>query len=351
MAKKLICLVLTLALCLSCTAPALAADSDVASRFPAVKTYSGFPDVENSSSNWYYAPVKTCYETGMMVGADTGFLPESPIKISEVATIAARIGEVLSGKAIAKDSSANPWYRPYVEYLESYGVTGLLPTVNATREDFFQMLSKVVPAELLSPINSIAALPDSVDPALLQFYNAGILSGIDEYGTFSGRKNLSRAEAAAMIARLVRPELRQSFTPKDVPGNGSLEEVAPLCEAAGVTGDTVMLKFDDGTVVYAPAYLNYLVNTALPYVREFWLERGLTEEEWWEKAITLNGKSMISYAAISQITTNYFTRLYLQGKNGASPSSEEVDAYLAKHSVLQKEALNLDIQKTFSEKS
>ena len=101
MAKKLICLVLTLALFLSCTAPALAADSDVASRFPAVKTYSGFPDVESSSSNWYYAPVKTCYETGMMVGADTGFLPESPIKISEVATIALPVLENLIYKVNA----------------------------------------------------------------------------------------------------------------------------------------------------------------------------------------------------------------------------------------------------------
>lgn len=66
----------------------------------------------------------------------------------------------------------------------------------------------------LEAINDIAATPDLPDgTAILSLYRAGILTGVDGAGTFHGEGTLTRAEAAAMLARIVRPELRISLPP------------------------------------------------------------------------------------------------------------------------------------------
>ena len=55
----------------------------------------------------------------------------------------------------------------------------------------------------------------TADAAVLSFYNAGILTGVDDWGTFAPDKTLTRAETAAMVARVARPELRENFSPAD----------------------------------------------------------------------------------------------------------------------------------------
>ena len=85
----------------------------------------------------------------------------------------------------------------------------------ATRQELLTLLAAVVPEDMLSPINTITALPDTDDADVLRFYNAGILTGVDGWGTFAPDKTLTRAETAAMVARVARPELRQTFTPAD----------------------------------------------------------------------------------------------------------------------------------------
>lgn len=91
--------------------------------------------------------------------------------------------------------------------------TVLLTDRSATRGEFLSLLAAAVPSSLLTRINSIAALPDIQDSRVLNFYNAGILTGVDEYGTFDAARTLTRAEMAAMLARTVRSDLRLSFTP------------------------------------------------------------------------------------------------------------------------------------------
>ncbi|MEG2097780.1 MAG: WG repeat-containing protein, partial [Pseudoflavonifractor sp.] len=69
-------------------------------------------------------------------------------------------------------------------------------------------------------INSIEKLPDvdvstDLGKRILLLYNAGVLTGSDEYGRFSRRGNPTyRSEAAAVISRVIQPELRMKFTPK-----------------------------------------------------------------------------------------------------------------------------------------
>ena len=102
-----------------------------------------------------------------------------------------------------------------MDYLEKLGVAVPDPVKQATRQEFIAMLAAVVPEVMLTPINQITALPDTADAAVLSFYNAGILTGVDDWGTFAPGKTLTRAETAAMVARVARPELRERFTPAD----------------------------------------------------------------------------------------------------------------------------------------
>lgn len=210
MKKQLIALALSTAL-LAGSSAAIAPEE----AFPAVNTYPGFADVAGSA--WYAATVQTCYEVGLMTGTGTGtgFAPDQVLTVGEVAAIAARMNEAITGDSIYLVDSTLPWYASYVDYLEKLGVEVPDPVKQATRQEFIAMLAAVVPEDMLTPINQITALPDTADAAVLSFYNAGILTGVDDWGTFAPDKTLTRAETAAMVARVARPELRESFTPAD----------------------------------------------------------------------------------------------------------------------------------------
>ena len=216
MKKRSLCLVLALALCLG---GVHAAGEEL---FPAVNAYPGYADVGETA--WYYDNIKLCNEVGLMNGTDKGFQPEKTLTVAECAAVSSRIREKLTGEAIPGvtplPGETLPWYQQYLGYMRSADakLTPMLahPEDPCSRMQYLMLLNAALPSEqgLLSAINSITSLPDTDDTAVLKFYNAGILTGVDEQGTFDGGKSLTRAECAAMVSRIVRPELRQSFTPK-----------------------------------------------------------------------------------------------------------------------------------------
>lgn len=107
------------------------------------------------------------------------------------------------------------WYRDTAYYLETAGLEIRPGEARASRQSFVEDLSQVA-GDLLTPINQIDTFPDIYEytrDTVLPFYNAGILTGTDSYGTFGADLSLTRAETAAMAARLIRPELRIAFTP------------------------------------------------------------------------------------------------------------------------------------------
>lgn len=210
--KKLAALVLSAALLVG-SAAAVAPEE----AFPKVNDYPGYNDVQAGS--WYAAPAQVCYEVGLMTGTNTGFTPFGVLTVGEVAAIAARMNEAITGDAIPmadpKPGQTLPWYTSYVNYLEKLGIDVPDPTKQATRQEFVSILAAVVPEDMLSPINTITTLPDTQDEAVLRFYNGGILTGVDNWGTFAANNSLTRAETAAMVARVARTDLRQTFTPAD----------------------------------------------------------------------------------------------------------------------------------------
>lgn len=315
MKKRLTCAFLALALCLG-LCPAFGAGTE--EKFPAVNTYPGYADVKEG--DWFYQNAKLCYETGLMNGTGTGFEPNKVLSKAEAVTLAARVGAALRGETIRPAQPGESWWEPYREYRfpNGGGEGGDSP---ATRWDFLFMLYLYVYEEnLLTPINDVKALPDSGDAMVLNYYNAGILTGVDKYGTFAGGKSLTRAEAAAMVSRIIRPGLRLSFTPADY---------SPFT-AAYLTPDTVM--FEGG--VTAEEYL-ITVNNAIAA----W-EAALGEDFNWHYIWT-DGKSVLNHVkedSLSALAVTakqgtqaykdfdvqvYYSRLIdLTGKTLAEPSAQ-----------------------------
>lgn len=246
MKRKLTAMALAAALCLS---PALAAEE--AGLFPNVKTYPGFSDV--AAGSYYAQSVQLCYETGLMKGVGGGtFQPKGTVSVAQAATIAARIREKVTGEAIPTLSPADnyPWYQGAVDYLERAGVPVPSPAKEATRQEFFRLLSAVVPEGNLEAINSIQTLPDTADAGVLRFYNAGILTGVDKYGTFNPNATLTRADCATMLARVIQPDLRRRFTPAVQAPLTYTEELAQTM-ALQVNGKTITVS----------EYMSYLNRT------------------------------------------------------------------------------------------
>ena len=82
----------------------------------------------------------------------------------------------------------------------------------AARRHFASALAAA--AGELDEINEVEAVPDigelrdAEQAAILLLYRAGILNGVDAAGNFAPDKTLTRAEAAAMVARVLDPALR-----------------------------------------------------------------------------------------------------------------------------------------------
>ena len=255
MKQRILSLGLTLAFCLGLAAPALAAEGDL---FPAEAAMPAFTDVSadgKAGGAWYdYESVKVCVEAGLMKGDGAAFNPGGQITVAELATVCARINEKQGGMALPEKEAGEIWYGPAIRVMQNLGIdTGADPLAMATRADFARMLSAVCAGDTLRAINSISSLPDSADSDVLRLYNAGILTGTDKHGTFAGANSLSRAEAATMLARVVRPSLRKQFTPEAKPAG----EDDPSMMILGVSGDAALLTVN-GRAVPAKEYLYFL---------------------------------------------------------------------------------------------
>ena len=203
---------LLLAVCLlfSLSVPALAAGS--LSNFEKTRTYKNtFSDV--SGDSWRFSAVSGAYEYGFMEGKGAGlFDPDGSLTIAEAIKLAVMLYRGYHFYPPFFDVG-EPWYDPYVTFaLENVLITGTYKNYDAaaTRADFAVILAGALPAEALTPINKIAdgAIPDvweyySYGPAVYRLYRAGILSGSDETGTFYPGRTITRAEAAAIVLRML----------------------------------------------------------------------------------------------------------------------------------------------------
>lgn len=193
--------------------------------FEKTKSYTNdvFEDV--SDTDWFAGNVSSAYEYEMMNGkGNAKFDPYANITIAESITTAVRIFYIYNnGSPIYFDSidAGSLWYEPYVSFATIEGITteeyGDYNTT-ATRAEFAKILAASVDPIDLEAINIVddGAIPD-VDvnadyaDAVYLLYRAGVLSGSDANGTFNPDSTITRAEAAAIITRIIDPSLRKSI--------------------------------------------------------------------------------------------------------------------------------------------
>ena len=143
---------------------------------------------------WYADAAKVCYEVGLITGTDAGFAPDKILTVGEVAAIAARMNEAITGEAIPmatpKPGETLPWYFSYVTYLEKLGIDVPDPEKQATRLELLTLMGGVIPENMLSPINSITTLPDTdaVSYSHLQGHWAQeVVEKAEAYGLVEGK--------------------------------------------------------------------------------------------------------------------------------------------------------------------
>lgn len=254
----LLALALTAALCL----PAAAAESG--RLLLSLRSYGGFADVKGS---WCEPYVSAVYEAGLMEGtSSTAFQPNETLSCQAAVVLAARLHSLLTG-GDGTFAPSSPWYLSAQQYLldedtEVFSLPWFVysPEDLCTRADLAELLYAVLAPlpDTLMPINTISAVPDSQDYEVQALYEAGILTGTDRYGIFRGGETVTRGETAAILARVIDPSLRRTFTltPFD------LGQVV-----LGVPGETVV-ETVDGYSVRSELLADLLLRTTAQYVEE-----------------------------------------------------------------------------------
>ena len=187
---------------------------------------------------WCEDAVDTVCEAGLMQGrSDGSFNPSGELTGAHIVTICARLYVLLTGGdgVLPEPAEGQEWYDPAYaslsQALDRMGATGSTPT--ALHAQTLDLLEDIPPADpvhrqtfvsllvetlqtadvTLPSINQITVVPDFRSPGVLSLYNAGILTGSDQYGSFGGGELLNRGQAAAILARLVDPAQRVTFIP------------------------------------------------------------------------------------------------------------------------------------------
>ena len=195
------------------------------SNFSRIRTYSPslFSDVDENE--WYgynqYKSVANAYEYGLMEGKGGGlFDPDGNITIAEAVTVAARVHSIYTTGADNFTVSGSNWYTVYMNYAIANNIISAGDFTDAyelaaTRADMAYIFAHSLPAAEFNTQNNLSALPDvtSETPyfdSIFLLYRSGIVAGNDETGTFSPSANITRAEAAAIISRVILPSTRFS---------------------------------------------------------------------------------------------------------------------------------------------
>ena len=254
MKKRILSLILALVLALSlCVSPAFAAANSL-DNFTKTNTYSNtFTDIP--TGHWATSVIKTCYEYGLMNGTSaTTFDPTGDLTIAQALVMACRVHEIYAtGKSTLTNGS--PWYQPYVDYAIAKGIVaaGEFTDFNAkvTRGEMAHIFCNALPASAIPESNYVEFIPDVDETTpyaneILTLYESGILTGSDAFGTFHPNNTISRAEAAAIIARIAIPAERKI-------GNELLEY--------WYLGDTLYFAMPQGASLTEESELSAVVET------------------------------------------------------------------------------------------
>lgn len=254
MKKRWLSLALALALALSMAVPAFAAAS--MDNFKARYTYQSGQFTDVPAGAWYETALKDCYETGLMNGKTAStFDPKGNLTIAQAMVMSARLYDIWWGGTgvLPAPAKGEAWYGPAYTYLFQKSLLGktdlaYLSSSNynapATREDMAFFFAKVLPGPSYNQINTVETIPDVDRKAgnggfIYELYEQGVLTGSDLYGTYRPNDHVTRAEAAAIIARVAFPEQRKTLDLHEKQTLGSLSFAVPVGSTVTKAADSL----------------------------------------------------------------------------------------------------------------
>ena len=180
-----------------------------------------FTDVP--SSHWASTSITEMADKGIMSGIGNNlFAPSQQLSNAEFITMLVR--QFYSDKL---GTEGGTWYAPFMAAAKSANIlTGTnvgsnenLATSTINRYDMAQLMYNVLKAEgvttsSLSDTSKVAdwsSVPSTYRDAVSVCYNMGMLSGVDNKGTFNGTGVMDRAQAAVVMDRLL--EICSGATP------------------------------------------------------------------------------------------------------------------------------------------
>ena len=194
----------------------------VITMIPSLTFAAGLPFKDVSTSAWYYNDVKSAYETGLINGMTaTTFEPELKMTYAQAVKLAACMNQKYSTGSVTLANGSPNWWDSYVEYAKSHNIINKDYdwNANATRAGYVEIFAKALPDEALKEKNSIANgyIPDvgvthPQGTAIYRLYRAGILTGMDEKGTFEPDSNIRRSEVSAILTRMMNEDARRELT-------------------------------------------------------------------------------------------------------------------------------------------
>ena len=205
--KKCISLFLALALCLGLSVPAWAAEA----------TFTDVP-----AGHWAYAQIERAFSEGVIAGTyydeSTGerrFSPDEPMTMAQLVTILCR---KFFPDEMETSQATGPWYAQAQEVALKHNLYGW--TTEGTN-GMDKPLNRYGMAQILyATLLAIGCAPTDEDMAgvsekiadydkiksptpIVGVVSLGIISGVDENGTFAGDSYMTRAQAAVVFCRLV----------------------------------------------------------------------------------------------------------------------------------------------------
>lgn len=215
-------LALTLALTLALPVSATELEGTL-DNFTAQSTYTSGTFTDVADDNIFAENVATAYELGLMNGqSDTIFGINNSITRLETLILACRLHNTYY--AIPDGIVVEDWSEAasiYCGYATEYGIYCDFSdwSVAATRSEFAAILSSALPDDALEAINTVednsipdVSVSDTYGEAIYRLYRAGILTGNDTAGTFTGDTQITRGAASAIVTRMADTSLRNEIT-------------------------------------------------------------------------------------------------------------------------------------------
>lgn len=224
-------------------------------KFTRVNTYARGQFADIDETLWYGydrdKPIALAYEYGLMQGTGAAaFNPGGNVTVGQAVTIAVRVHSIYHSGS-AQFTEVVPWYQVYVDYAVDKGIISSRDFSDysrpATRAEMAYVFAHALPAGEFKDRDTGISPPDVPSSApyssfIHLLYTSGVLMGSDSAGTFNPNNPITRAEASAIISRVILPETRGGSSQEDDEDEDLspesikiklLEDSAPLMPATG----------------------------------------------------------------------------------------------------------------------